>query len=85
MSRCIVRALTDKEIDMSAGKSSYGGEMVVGQVWRDRTGRTFLLEERRLVGDLEPRAEFRLSESGVDYGRWVSAREIATQYEFVID
>lgn len=85
MSRCIVRALTDKEIDMSAEKSSYSGEMMVGQVWKDRAGRTFLLEERRLVNDHKPRAEFRLSESGVDHGRWVSAHEIATQYEFVID
>lgn len=67
---------------MSEGKSSFNGEMKVGQVWRDRTGRTFMLEDRRLT-DHGPGAEFRLSEVCGDYGRWVSAHKVATQYDLV--
>ena len=60
--------------------SSFGGELAIGQVWVDRSGRQWRVEDRRVIGDpgvpTDITIEYRISDNAADYGRWIGARNL---------
>ena len=61
-------------------RSSFSGELAIGQVWADRSGRQWRVEDRRVVGDpdvpTDVTVEYRISDNATDYGRWIDARNL---------